>query len=478
MPFLKSYLNQLKLPLPDILKDSEEIEAGYLEHIEVEIAPLFPNLVKAKYNEEVSKAKLKVGVVLSGGQASGGHNVIYGLFEGLKKLNEESQLIGFLNGPGGIVDDKTRILDQEFVSKFWNTGGFDMIGSGRTKIEAPEQFKKSLETVQRHQLDALIVIGGDDSNTNAALLAEYFLAHDQPTAVIGVPKTIDGDLKNEAIEISFGFDTATKTYAEMVGNLLIDALSAKKYWFFIRLMGRSASHITLEVAHKTHPNLTLISEERRDLHDIVKEIADLVRERAKAGKNYGMVLVPEGLIEFLPEVPKDFLEGMPVSYDSHGNLEVSKLETEKLLIELVKKELKGEVPFDTQALFFGYEGRSAYPSFFDGTYTYALGRTTALLAAKRATGQIATVGNLKAPVEDWTARGSPLLSMIVLEERKGKEKPVIQKALVDLEGPHYESFKAQEGAWRVEDDYRSPGPIQHWGPDEVVKSRPFILSGL
>lgn len=472
---MKEFLNQLALPLPKALLNMEPVKA--LKHTaSKEIKELFPYLIDQEVKEKLSSEPLKVGVVLSGGQAAGGHNVIYGLLEGLLQLNEQSQLIGFLNGPSGIVENRFKVLDKAFVSKFFNTGGFDMIGSGRTKIEKPEQFESSLKTVREHKLDALVVIGGDDSNTNAALLAEYFLAHGQKTAVIGVPKTIDGDLKNEAIEVSFGFDTAAKVYSELVGNLLTDALSAKKYWFFVRLMGRSASHLTLEVAKKTHPNLTLISEERRDIKAIVDEIVELILARAKEGKNYGMILVPEGLIEFLPEIPKDFFEGMELSYDSHGNLEVSKIETEALLIELVRRELEGRAPFSSQALFFGYEGRSAYPSFFDAAYTYALGRTAALLASQGATGQIATVGNLTEPVEAWIPRGSSLLPMMALEERKGVLKPVIKKALVEVDSKDYKQFKKESADWRLKDDYISPGPIQFWGPDEVVKSRPFILN--
>jgi pyrophosphate--fructose-6-phosphate 1-phosphotransferase len=462
-------------PLPEVLKQFTHVETGIPSVLNPEIAMLFPHLIKAQPSGSIEKRALRVGVVLSGGQAAGGHNVICALQKGLLRLNEKSELIGFLNGPSGIIDNQFKVLTSNYVDRYLNTGGFDMIGSGRTKIETQAQFQQVLETVRKQKLDALVIIGGDDSNTNAALLAEYFLANNQPTAVIGVPKTIDGDLKNEAIEVSFGFDTATKTYSELVGNLLADALSAKKYWFFVRLMGRSASHITLEVAQNTHPNLTLISEEKRDLKAIVKEIADLIRERARSGKNYGMVLVPEGLIEFLPEVPQAFLSGMPVSYDSHGNLEVSKLETEKLFIELVKKELNDEVPFSPQALFFGYEGRSAYPSFFDATYTYALGMTAALLAAKGATGQMATVNSLRSPVAEWKIFGVPLVNMMAMEMRKNSLKPVIKKALVDLNSPHYHRFKLASEGWRLNDDYLSPGPIQFWGPKDIVESVPYIL---
>ena len=459
-------------PLPKSLSDScfvHEIEGTAISK---EIGDLFPYLKAFKPTHEVERKKLKVGVVLSGGQAAGGHNVINGLLDELKKLNQDSQLIGFLNGPKGVIENQSTLLEPEFVHRFLNTGGFDMIGSGRTKIETPEQFQSSLNTVKSHNLNGLVVIGGDDSNTNAALLAEYFLAHKQMTAVIGVPKTIDGDLKNDYIEESFGFDTAVKTYSEIIGNILKDTLSAKKYWYFIKLMGRSASHITLETALQTHPNLTLISEEKRNLQDIVDEMVALISERASKGKNYGAILIPEGIIEFLPDtLPKEILE--QASYDAHGNLEVSKIEVERLLISLVKKRLDPNISFSPQPLFLGYEGRSAYPSYFDATYCYALGHVAALLVAKGSTGRMATVSNLSKPVETWSICGIPLLDMLGMEKRKGILKPVIKKTLVDLMSKKYLAFKQLETSWRLSDDYRSPGPIQFWGPRDIVERPVF-----
>lgn len=429
----------------------------HLENVSLyppEAHPLFPHL--SAFTSTPKRIK-KVGVVLSGGQAAGGHNVIIGLQKAL-----QGELIGFLNGPAGIIKNQTRPLDASFVLPYLNTGGFDMIGSGRTKIETPEQFEAALTTVRAHHLDGLVIIGGDDSNTNAALLAEYFLAHNQPTTVVGVPKTIDGDLKNRYIEQPFGFDTAVKTYSEIVGNLLKDALSAKKYWYFIKLMGRSASHITLETALQTHPNLALISEEHKSLDTLVTDIVQLIEERARLGKNYGAILIPEGIAEFMA------LSG---SYDPHGNLEVSKIESEKLLIDEVKKRLT--LPFSPQALFFGYEGRSAFPSYFDAAYTYALGHVAAHLIAKGATGHMACLNHLQKPVSSWTASGAPLLNMLTMEMRHGTLKPVIAKSLVELNSEKYLRFKAQSASWRLDDAYRSPGPIQFWGPRSLVERPVF-----
>lgn len=458
-------------PLPKALRTLEDIDVGDAGETLPEIAALFPHLLKSYSADGLNVTPLRVGVVLSGGQAAGGHNVICGLLTALHTLNPQSELFGFLDGPAGIVDNQLKPLTQDFVKGYLNTGGFDMIGSGRTKIETPEQFASALKAVQDNRLDVVVIIGGDDSNTNAALLAEYFLAHNQPTTVIGVPKTIDGDLKNKDIEQSFGFDTAVRVYSETIGNILKDALSAKKYWFFIRLMGRSASHITLEASLETHPNLTLISEEHRSLEEIVSEMEALIVERSMLGKNYGVVLIPEGIIEFMPSLPKEVFAGMPVSYDSHGNLEVSKLETEKVFIELLKKRLPQDVPFSPVSLFLGYEGRSAFPSYFDACYCYVLGYVAALLAAKGATGQMAVVTRLKGKVEDWGYRGASLLNMLDMEERKGVLKPVIKKALVDTTSEFYKKFKEQQKGYRLVDDYISPGPIQFWGPDEVVDKR-------
>jgi pyrophosphate--fructose-6-phosphate 1-phosphotransferase len=468
--------------------------------------------------------RLTVGVILSGGQAPGGHNVIAGLFDGLKAGHPESRLIGFKGGPGGLVDDKAVELDAAAVEPYRNTGGFDIIGSGRTKIETPEQFKKSAEVAKARGLDAVVVVGGDDSNTNAALLAEYFLSEGLSCSVIGVPKTIDGDLKNEYIETSFGFDTATKTYAELIGNIERDAASARKYWHFIKLMGRSASHIALECALQTRPNVALISEEVEakgmTLAQVTEEICASVVARAAAGMNFGVVLIPEGLIEFIPEFKtligelNDFLaheeaafkaladdearivfverglkpegaalyRGLPLDIkkqlimdrDPHGNVQVSRIETEKLLIAMVEKRLatlKAEGryagSFSSQAHFFGYEGRCAFPSNFDADYCYALGYNAWALIAAGLTGYLSSVRDLEKPASQWRAGGIPLTMMMNMERRHGKDKPVIKKALVELEGKPFKAFAAARAAWAKETAYRFPGAIQYYGPAEV-----------
>lgn len=469
---------------------------------------------------------LRVGVVFSGGQASGGHNVLTGLLDGLKALHPESRLIGFLGGPGGIVEGHSREITLEESAPYRNSGGFDLLGSGRTKIEKPEQFAGALRTVQALKLDGLVVVGGDDSNTNAALLAEYFLAEKVATRVVGVPKTIDGDLKNDHIEISFGFDTACGVYAEMVGNIARDALSAKKYTHFIKLMGRSASHIALEVALRTHPNCTLIGEEvaakRQSLAQIVEMLCDVVESRAKAGKNFGLILVPEGLIEFIPEVRSliqalnallgdpeqqkkvdsftlleekrralklpqkegELLASLPEAIqfqllkdrDPHGNVQVSHIETEKLLIELVQRALQGRgVKFSPVSHFFGYEGRAASPSFFDAHYCYALGHVAAALVQAGVTGYMATVRGLLERPEEWHVGGTPLTAMMDLEQRSGKLKPVIRKALVELEGAPYRQFAQEREQWKGSESYLSPGPLQFFGPAEIVERRPLTL---
>lgn len=469
-------------------------------------------------DQKLSHKPLKVGVVLSGGQASGGHNVIIGLYDALKKLNPESQLFGFLNGPSGIIKNKQRELKADELKAYRNTGGFNLLGSGRTKIETDEQFSASLHTVKELDLDGLVIIGGDDSNTNAALLAQYFNENKCKTTVVGVPKTIDGDLKNQYIEISFGFDTACKTYAEIVGNIMRDMISAKKYWYFIKLMGRSASHIALEVALQTRPNLVWISEEvaekKRTLSDLVNELTDLIEKRSQSGKDYGVVLIPEGIIEFIPEVKqlikelnellasgkkdkadvvqnltkpsKSCFHQMPelvqaqllFDRDAHGNVQVSKIETERLFITMVEQELKKRAfkgSFSAQPMFLGYEGRAGYPSHFDCNYCYSLGHVAALLINAKATGYICAVQHLTEPVEDWTIGGVPLVAMIHEEVRKGKKVPVIEKALVDLSGHVFAALKERRASWLTEDFYRFPGPIQFWGPPEITDATTLTL---
>ncbi|MFZ2780928.1 MAG: diphosphate--fructose-6-phosphate 1-phosphotransferase [Rectinemataceae bacterium] len=475
---------------------------------------------------------LTVGVLLSGGPAPGGHNVIAGLFDGLKKGNPASRLLGFKAGPGGLVDDKCIELGAALIDEFRNTGGFDIIGSGRTKIETPEQFEKALATALRHSLDALVVVGGDDSNTNAALLAEFFASRGSPITVVGVPKTIDGDLKNDAIEASFGFDTATKVYSELVGNICRDAASGRKYWHFIKLMGRSASHIALECALQTRPNVTLISEEvearRMSLADIVGEIAVSVAARSEKDENFGVVLIPEGLIEFVPEVkiliaeinevlaangepfskladsasrrefvharlgaePAALYASLPPEIqaqlcwdrDPHGNVQVSRIETEKLLASMVGSRMarlaeqgayKGK--FDSQTHFMGYEGRCAFPSNFDADYCYSLGFTAFLLAAGGYSGYLSTVKNLAAPAAEWRPGGVPLVSMMNIERRHGADKPVIKKALVDLGGRPFAVFAASRAAWATHSDYRIPGGIQYFGPAAVADAPTLTL---
>jgi pyrophosphate--fructose-6-phosphate 1-phosphotransferase len=471
--------------------------------------------------------KLRVGVILSGGQAPGGHNVIAGLFDGLKRGNGESALYGFLGGPSGLIDNQAVEITAAMMEEYRNTGGFDMIGSGRTKIESPEQFAASLETAKKLDLSAVVIIGGDDSNTNAALLAEYFLAQGSSIKVIGCPKTIDGDLKNELIETSFGFDTACKTYSELIGNLERDANSAKKYWHFIKLMGRSASHIALECALQTQPNICLISEEveaeKLSLKQLVDGLCDSIARRGANHENFGVVLIPEGLVEFIPEMktlieelndimaageqefaavekesyqelvswlarrlsgpseslflslPAEIAKQLLVDRDPHGNVQVSRIETEKLLIGMVEGELKKRKAagtykgkFSALGHFFGYEGRCAFPSNFDADYCYSLGFSAFALAAAGLTGYIACVRNLSAPADQWIAGGAPLTMMMNMEHRHGSQKPVIRKALVDLEGKPFKRFAENRDAWAVTTSYLFPGAIQYFGPAEVA----------
>lgn len=476
-------------------------------------------------NQAVCKKVVRVGVVLSGGQAPGGHNVIGGLLDGLKKANAKNKLFGFLGGPSGIVENKFVEITPLLMKAYRNTGGFDLIQSGRTKIESTEQLAAAKNNLIKNKMDALVVVGGDDSNTNACVIAEYLKQQGVDIAVIGVPKTIDGDLKNEHIETSFGFDTATKIYAELVGNIERDMNSARKYWHFVRLMGRSASHITLEVAFKTHPNAVLIGEEvlakKMTLGQVVNNLVDLIVKRAKAGKNYGIVLVPEGLIEFIPEMkelisalndaladnetalskltnladkkafilgklPKklaDLMKSLPAGIasqlmldrDPHGNVQVSLIETEKLLVDMIKTRLaelkkagKYTGKFAAITHFFGYEGRCGVPSTFDANYTYALGYNAAVLALNKCTGYLSSVKKLTQKAQDWQVGGIPLTMMMNIERRKGKEKPVIKKALVELKGKPFTYLSKVRAIWATQDQFVFPGPIQFFGPAAVT----------
>ncbi len=492
-----------------------------------EIKALFPNtygmpLVEfVPTDEKKSYAPMNIGIILSGGQAPGGHNVICGLFDELKKQNPENKLYGFLMGPGGLVDHKYIELTDAVIDEYRNTGGFDMIGSGRTKLEEIEQFESGLEIIRELGIRAIVIIGGDDSNTNACVLAEYYAAKNYGVQVIGCPKTIDGDLKNDQIETSFGFDTACKTYAEVIGNIQRDANSARKYWHFIKLMGRSASHIALECALQCQPNVCIVSEEVEEknmtLDDIVTYIAGVVAKRSAAGNGFGTVLIPEGLIEFIPAMKKliaelnDLLatpeaaavsaddqrawilkslsaenaaiyESLPegvarqltMERDPHGNVQVSLIETEKLLSEMVAKKLdawkaegKFNGKFSAQHHFFGYEGRCAAPSNYDADYCYALGTSAAQLVANGKTGYMAIVKNTTAPAEQWIAGGVPITMMMNMERRHGKMKPVIRKALVLLDGAPFKEFAAHREEWAEKTAFVYPGPIQYFGPTEV-----------
>ena len=438
-----------------------------------EIKALFPNtygmpLVSFEPTDEKKEyAPINIGIILSGGQAPGGHNVICGLYDGLKKQNPNSKLYGFLMGPGGLVDHQYIEMNDALIDEYRNTGGFDMIGSGRTKLEEEAQFEKGLEIIRQLGINAIVIIGGDDSNTNACVLAEYFAAKKTGVQVIGCPKTIDGDLKNDQIETSFGFDTACKTYAEVIGNIQRDANSARKYWHFIKLMGRSASHIALECALQVQPNVCLISEEveakEQSLDDVVTYIAGVVAKRAEAGNNFGTVLIPEGVAKQLT-----------AERDPHGNVQVSLIETEKLLSEMVaeklaawKKEGKYVGKFAPLHHFFGYEGRCAAPSNFDADYCYALGASAAQLVANGKTGYMAIVKNTTAPAEQWIAGGVPITMMMNMERRHGHMKPVIRKALVELDGKPFQAFAAHREEWAEKTAFIYPGPIQYWGPTEV-----------
>ncbi len=517
--------------LPKALKGAVKISEGAPTQSvdnQEEIKKLFPNtygmpLIEFVPSDKTNEARMNVGVILSGGQAPGGHNVITGLFDTLKKLNPENKLYGFLMGPGGLVDHKYIEITKEFIDDYRNTGGFDMIASGRTKLEKEDQFEKGLEIIRKLDIKAIVIIGGDDSNTNACVLAEYYAAKNYGVQVIGCPKTIDGDLKNDQIETSFGFDTACKTYSELIGNIERDCNSARKYWHFVKLMGRSASHIALECALQTQPNICLISEEVEakdmSLNQIVEDIASTVAHRAAQGNNFGVVLIPEGLIEFIPAIgrliqelndllathgndykdldkqaqreyilahlskenaetfatlPEGVARQLSLDRDPHGNVQVSLIETEKLISEMVdaklaewKKAGKYVGAFAPQHHFFGYEGRCAAPSNFDADYCYALGTSAAQLIAAGKTGYMAIVKNTTAPTDEWKAGGVPITMMMNMERRNGEMKPVIRKALVELDGKPFKAFAAVRDKWAKETCYIYPGPIQYWGPTEV-----------
>jgi pyrophosphate--fructose-6-phosphate 1-phosphotransferase len=499
-----------------------------------EIKALFPNtygmpVIEFEAGEAQQLPAINVGVILSGGQAPGGHNVISGLFDGIKSINPDSKLYGFILGPGGFVDHKYMELTADIIDEYRNTGGFDIIGSGRTKLEKEEQFEKGIEILRELNIKALVIIGGDDSNTNACVLAEYYAAKNYGVQVIGCPKTIDGDLKNEQIETSFGFDTACKTYSELIGNIQRDCNSARKYWHFIKLMGRSASHIALECALQCQPNICLISEEveakAMSLDDVVTYIATAVAKRAEDGKDFGTVLIPEGLIEFIPAIKKliaelndvlasdeaqnlgrsqqiDFVKqhispenlavfnSLPTSVarqlaldrDPHGNVQVSLIETEKLLSAMVaakldrwKKSGKYTGKFATQHHFFGYEGRCAAPSNYDADYCYSLGYNASRLIANGKTGYMSIIKNTTAPAAEWIAGGVPITMMMNLERRNGKMKPVIRKALVELDGAPFKYFASKRDEWARETKYVYPGPIQYFGPTEVCDQPTITL---
>jgi len=526
----QSYKPKMPVALQGAVRLSEgEKTESVADH--AEIKKLFPNTyglpvitMEPTTGKNSVEEPFNVGVILSGGQAPGGHNVISGIYDGLKALNPDNKLYGFLGGPSGLIEGKYTILTGDVIDDYRNTGGFDIIGSGRTKLEEPWQFDKGIEICKQLHIKAIVIIGGDDSNTNACVLAEYYLQKQCGIQVIGCPKTIDGDLKNKMIETSFGFDTACKVYSELIGNIQRDANSAKKYWHFIRLMGRSASHIALECALQSQPNVCLISEEVEakslTLNDIVELIVEVVVDRANAGLNFGTVLIPEGLIEFIPamrvliqelndllaqneeftqlegddakreyvksmltpascelyrSLPKAIARQLTLDRDPHGNVMVSQIETEKLLIEMVSKRLaqlkangtyKGK--FSALNHFFGYEGRCAIPSNFDADYCYSLGMTAVHLIAAGKTGYMALVRNLTKPAQEWIAGGVPITMMMNMEKRNGKMKPVIQKALVDLNGAPYLYFKAHRAEWAdANTSYIYPGPIQYYGPSEV-----------
>lgn len=482
-----------------------EIVPVALSQIKKEIKELFPCLCQFSPSKK-EKNLSSIGVLFSGGQASGGHNVILGLFEALKALNPHGKLLGFLGGPKGLMQGEAILIDEEKVKRFRNMGGFHMIGSGRDKIEKEEELAAALKVAIERDLDGLVIIGGDDSNTNAAHLAEYFLKNGGKTKVIGVPKTIDGDLKNEHIEISFGFDTACKVYSEMIGNIATDAMSARKYYHFIKLMGRSASHVALECALQTQVNYTLIAEEVKKkkwtLEDIISDIEEMILKRAEMDHHFGVILIPEGLIEFIPEMeqlirelnllmaekkgvealsekskkalnnlPKEIQNPLLMERDPHGNVQVSHIATERLILLKLEEKLKQNKSykgkFSPVNHFLGYEGRAAFPSHFDALYCYCLGKVAAKLIEEGYTGYMALVKNLAKPRASWTMSAASLLSMMSMEMRKGKMRPVIEKRLVDLDGAPFKLFSDKREEWKYEPCYLSPGPIQFFGKEEV-----------
>ena len=517
--------------LPKALKGAVKVKEGQPTQSvdnQEEIKKLFPNtygmpVVEFEPSGETQNTRVNVGIILSGGQAPGGHNVITGLFDQVKRLNPENKLYGFILGPGGLVDHNYMEITKEIADEYRNTGGFDMIGSGRTKLEKVEQFEKGLEIIRELDINAIVIIGGDDSNTNACVLAEYYKAKNYGVQVIGCPKTIDGDLKNSQIETSFGFDTATKTYSELIGNIERDCNSARKYWHFIKVMGRSASHIALECALQCQPNVCIISEEvekqNMTLNQVIDDLCNVIANRAANGMNFGTVIIPEGLIEFIPAIgtlidelndllaahgdeyknledeaqreyiinhlskenaatfetlPQDVAHQLSLDRDPHGNVQVSLIETEKLLSAMCEARLaqmaaegKYVGKFAAQHHFFGYEGRCAAPSNFDADYCYALGTSAAQLIANGKTGYMAIVKNTTAPADEWIAGGVPITMMMNMERRNGEMKPVIRKALVELDGAPFKALVAHRDEWAKNTCYIYPGPIQYWGPSAV-----------
>lgn len=531
----KSTLQQVRLSyepkLPQALKGSVKIKEGEATQSvdnQEQIKALFPNtygmpIIEFETSDKAISKSLNVGVILSGGQAPGGHNVITGIFDTVKRLDPNNKVYGFILGPGGLVDHNYIEITKDFIDEYRNTGGFDMIGSGRTKLEKVEQFEKGYEIIKQLDIKAIVIIGGDDSNTNACVLAEYYAAKNYGVQVIGCPKTIDGDLKNEQIETSFGFDTATKTYSELIGNIERDCNSARKYWHFIKLMGRSASHIALECALQCQPNVCIISEEVKaknlTLNQIIDNLCNTIAARAANNNNFGVVLIPEGLIEFIPSIgklieelndllathgndykgldeeaqreyimahlseenkdtfatlPKAVARQLSLDRDPHGNVQVSLIETEKLISDMceaklnqMKAEGKYNGKFAALHHFFGYEGRCATPSNYDADYCYALGTSAAHLIANGKTGYMAIVKNTTKPTDEWIAGGVPITMMMNLERRNGEMKPVIRKALVDLNGKPFKTLVENRGKWAIDTCYIFPGPIQYWGPSEV-----------